>query len=120
VSGKRVLLTSWQSPVVVTVQCAYSQLRISIAKYGADLSASVTCLVQTELGPVTINLTAEYNYVPPTVAIYDRFTQFPGRNKTVSASLFWGEEALALYWSQLSTSYYRDFMNRSVAGDDAW
>jgi hypothetical protein len=54
------------------------------------------------------------------VAIYDRFTAFPGRNKTSSASLFWGEEALALYWSQLSTSYYHDFMNNSVAGPDGW
>lgn len=66
--------------------------------------------------PTTINLTATYNYVPPSVAIYDRLAAFPGRNKTSKASLFWGEEALALYWSELTDTYTRAFMNASVSG----
>jgi hypothetical protein len=84
--------------------------------YGAEISASITCSLDIG-GATSVNLTTAYDYVPSTVAIHDRFTTFAGSGSFGGASLFWGEQAIALYCIQFCMSYGFDYMDDHVEGN---
>lgn len=90
--------------------------QIALSAYGLDLISSVTCSLTSNGARTVINLTTTYDYVPSTVTIYGGLASFTGRNKTTKASLFWSEEALALYWVDL-TQAYEAYAN-GLAGDE--
>jgi hypothetical protein len=84
--------------------------------YGAEISASITCLLDIG-GATSINLTTAYDYIPSTVAIHDRFTTFAGSSSSESASLFWGEQAIAPYCIQFCMSCGLNSISQHVEGN---
>lgn len=72
--------------------------------WGVFAQAQVQCKASLEPsagGMVTINLIADYNFVPPTVTDWSGTLEFPGRNNHSAASLWWGESLLSMYYVQL-------------------
>ena len=62
--------------------------------WGIDAQAQISCkalLDSNAGGIVTVNLTADYNFVPPTVSDHAGTLKFIGRNAQKAASLYWGE-----------------------------
>lgn len=70
--------------------------------WGQTLRASITCSIKTEADITYFNLTTDYDFVPTTAQFitgntYDTqvgLFNFPTRNSTSKASLWWGESLL--------------------------
>ena len=82
---------------------ARTATQFALSMWGIDAQAQVSCRVPQQSnanGAVTLNLTADYNFVPDTVSIDVGTLKFPGRSATSAASLYWGESLLSMYYVQ--------------------
>lgn len=99
---------------------ARTAAQIARMPYAPDITAAITCIQpMPDAGYVTVNITAKYNYIPPTTNIYDGYTVFLGRNATSQASLYWGESLLAWYWSLVATDM-TDYSTDSAGNWHFW
>jgi hypothetical protein len=71
--------------------------QIAVAYWGVTLQSVATCRVELEAGPVTVNLTTEWDPFTTSITTYGGYTRFLGRDPNLKASLYWGESLLANY-----------------------
>jgi hypothetical protein len=71
--------------------------QIAVAYWGITVQSVTTCRVELKSGPVTVNLTAEWDPFPTSITTYGGYTRFLGRDPDLKASLYWGESLLANY-----------------------
>ena len=80
--------------------------QLAFAEWGALVRTYATCAVSTASGTVFLNMTQEYDYVPPTVSMKGLYTflgsNFLTRNQTDRTGLWWGESLLSVYWAYSS------------------
>lgn len=93
--------------------------QIAMSRWGVEGKAFVTCQIGTDEGIATFNLTAIYNYIPSTVSTYAGLYAFTGRNATNSASLYWGESLLSMYWRQASLDLQNAINSPNATNDYA-
>lgn len=84
-------------------QQAYSEWGIVVRSY-------ITCfLTDVVSGPTYVNLTQEYDYVPPSVSLSSMYeflgTNFQTRSLLDRASLYWGESLMSMYWASVSSDF---------------
>lgn len=75
--------------------------QMAISQWGVELQGIVTCIVHGPAGSVNITLNTNYNFFPSTMSTYAGQYEFPGRNATHSASLWWAESLLSYYYLHL-------------------
>jgi hypothetical protein len=75
--------------------------QMAITTWGLDIQGLVTCKVYNQGGPVNVTLSTNYNFLPLTMSTFGGQYEFPGRNATSSASLWWGESLLSTLYLQL-------------------
>lgn len=98
--------------------------QFGMSEWGVDAQAQVSCKAPLESsagGMVTVNLTADYNFVPPTVTEFTGTFKFRGRDPERAASLYWGESLLSMYYVQLIlamkfATIYASLSNGTVQG----
>ncbi|KAK8030157.1 hypothetical protein PG993_011448 [Apiospora rasikravindrae] len=80
--------------------------QLALTEWGAEVRTFVTCSVATTRGPVFLNLTQTYDYVPGTVSFAQIGTflgsGFVSRDQQARASLWWGESLMSTYWAQMT------------------
>lgn len=80
--------------------------QIAYAEWGATVRSYVTCAIQGPNATTMLNLTQEYDYVPPSISFGAESaflgTNFIERDRQSRASLWWGESLLSTYWGSLS------------------
>lgn len=92
---------------VQSIQMTFEMLgrtanQMAVTTWGLDIQGLVTCKVNSPEGPVNITLNTNYNFLPPTMSTYGGQYEFPGRNATSSASLWWGESLLSYFYLNLT------------------
>jgi len=88
---------------VQSIQMTFEMLgrtanQMAITPWGLDVQGIVNCIVHGPNGAVNITLNTNYNFLPSTMSTYGGQYEFPGRNATHSASLWWGESLLSFYY----------------------
>lgn len=70
------------------------------SRWGVDAQAHVSCKAPMHTGPgyATLDLLVDYEFVPDTMFISTGSFKFLGRNANNSASLYWGESLLSMYY----------------------
>ncbi|QIX00016.1 hypothetical protein AMS68_005533 [Peltaster fructicola] len=97
--------------VIVFLEYSLSRTAAQYAarQFGANVQADITCSTQlASTGRTIVNLTALWDPFPSTVATYEAVF-FPGRNKTASASMYWGESLLMLNWLKTTGDMLRTY-----------
>ncbi|EMD92171.1 hypothetical protein COCC4DRAFT_188987 [Bipolaris maydis ATCC 48331] len=92
--------------------------QLAFMEWGAGVRTSVTCEISTATGPVFLNVTQSYDYVPDTVS-FSQIEKFLGsgilsRDKTTRASLWWGESLMSTYWTEVTAGMQDETRGRSV------
>jgi hypothetical protein len=91
--------------------------QVSWSTWGAQVEGRVYCQVQNSArGIAFVNLTADYNLVPPSAFENNQTFRFPGRDQKLY-SLWWGESLLsAVWWDFVNTvnSYAQEFVGGVV------
>ncbi|KAI7187997.1 hypothetical protein KC363_g5697 [Hortaea werneckii] len=91
------------------------------AQYGAVVHTYATCSIVSPNGTLNVNLTQEYDYVPPGVSFANMYqflgTGFLSRNKTERSSLYWGESIMSMYWANTTNAMQRIRANQTGDGN---
>lgn len=74
--------------------------QVAAGNWGLDLQSTITCSLAGPLGMTQVNLTSDYNLIPPNLPVDAQFSLI-GRNASTKASLYWGESCLSMFYSQL-------------------
>ena len=85
--------------------------QVAFAEWGANVRAYMLCTVQVAGGAARMNLTMEYDFVPPTMSFAGlkpvnnsfRGAGFRARDRQNRASLYWGESLMSVYYAYLTT-----------------
>lgn len=79
--------------------------QVAVSHVGAELTATVVCLLDRPEGPTHIELVTTYDPIPPLSLTTSIFLDVNATNK---ASLYWGHSALRLYWTDVMMKYFED------------
>lgn len=91
--------------------------QLAFTEWGASVRTSVTCQISTATGPVFLNVTQSYDYVPDTVS-FSQIEKFLGsgilsRDQMTRASLWWGESLMSAYWIEVTAGMQNETRSRS-------
>jgi hypothetical protein len=78
--------------------------QMAVTPWGLDMQGIIICTVYNPTGAVNVTMVTNYNYLPSTMSTLTGQFEFPGRNASHSASLWWAESLLSnLYLHLLDT-----------------
>ncbi|EUC34924.1 hypothetical protein COCCADRAFT_3779 [Bipolaris zeicola 26-R-13] len=91
--------------------------QLAFTEWGASVRTYVTCQISTATGPVFLNVTQSYDYVPDTVS-FSQIEMFLGsgilsRDPMARTSLWWGESLMSTYWTEVTAGMQNETRERS-------
>ncbi|USP74993.1 hypothetical protein yc1106_02267 [Curvularia clavata] len=91
--------------------------QLALTEWGATVRTYVICQISTPTGPVFLNITQSYDYVPDTVS-FSQVTTFLGsgivsRDRKTRASLWWGESLMSAFWTELTSDMQNETRTRT-------
>ena len=84
--------------------------QMTVSPWGVEIHGETSCTVHSDIGPITVNMTAVWNPYP-SITRQTGNARFIGRNETSRASLFWGESLLSNFQVHLQDQLWHKIPN---------